>query len=53
MIPLLLGALLGLLVTVALTVLLPPRWGHLRPLVAALAGFVVALILYWALARPA
>lgn len=32
----------GLLVTILATLLLPPRWGHLRPLVAAGLGFAVA-----------
>jgi len=39
---LLLAAAAGLFVTIVATLLLPPRWGHLRPVVAAILGFGVA-----------
>lgn len=46
MLPLLVGSLAGLLVTVALLFAWPKRWPvHLRALLAALGGFGVALLL--------
>lgn len=39
------GALGGLLAVVILVFLLPKRWGHLRPLVAALGGGVLFYLL--------
>lgn len=38
------GLLAGLLVMVALVFFLPARWGHLKAVVAALAGFGVTLL---------
>lgn len=38
-----LTVLAGLLVTILATVLLPARWGHLRPLVSAVLGAAAAL----------
>lgn len=39
------GALGGLLAVVVLVFLLPRRWGHLRAVVAALAGGLLAWLL--------
>lgn len=40
---LLVGILAGFLATVILTVVLPRRWGHIKAILAATVGFLVAL----------
>lgn len=42
---LLIAALSGFLITVLLVFVLPKRWGHLRPILAALVGFLLAFVL--------
>lgn len=41
---LLAGILLGLVITIILVLALPRKWGHWRAILAALAGFTVALL---------